>query len=142
MEQYCKVILTHSESAEGLSMELNIYGSTINSLGVVDEKTAIKRMREPQHLSKSRILCHFSQNDFFIPDRYIQNHLYRLAHLPIVIIHGRNDHVTPISFARSIANNHNNIVLKETKEGHSAYSKENKDSIFNAIKNMMLSTQK
>jgi proline iminopeptidase len=136
MIQYWKGILDHPETANELSIALNLYGAMINYPNVDWEK-ALAQIKESVHLAKSKILCHFSRNDFFIPERFIQNHLNLLAHIPITIIHGKADHVTPISLAQRVASEHNNIILIETEEGHSAHSDMNQKELKKAIKELI-----
>ncbi len=137
MSQYHKGILSNTSDARALSLALNLYGMSVND-PTLKVEAALEKIKDSNHLAKSTILSHYSQNDFFIPDNFIKNNLSQIEKTPIKIIHGKNDYITLIKFAREIAAQYEHIELMETNEGHSAYTEENKRRIREAISDMIL----
>lgn len=136
MCHYHNEILRGSSRSDELSLELNLYGLIINS-PKTELHQALKTINATNHLIKSKILSHYSINDFFIPDGYITNNFNTINKVPISIIHGKQDHITLIRFSQEVAKQHQNVTLIETNEGHSAYTPENKKEIIYAIQKMI-----
>lgn len=50
-------------------------------------------------LGISRTFVHYSVNNFFLTEHQLINNIYKINHLPLVIVHGRYDIISPIKNA-------------------------------------------
>jgi proline iminopeptidase len=69
-------------------------------------------------LGKAIIQCHYSANDFFIPQNYILDNIDLIKHLRISIIHGRYDMICPPVYAYELFNQLDNATLDIVTGGH------------------------
>ena len=136
MHSYCREILKNNYRTEKLSLELKLYASRVYS---PNEKiqTILYGLERQNYIAETKVFCHFTMNDFFIENNYIVNHLHRIEHIPIKIVHGKNDHVTKIDFARNVSQNFSNITLLETEEGHSPHTEQNRAALRNEIADLL-----
>ncbi len=72
-------------------------------------------------LALARIEAHYFLNNFFLPDNYFYNFLYKIKDIPATIVQGRYDMICPIVTAYELVNNWSeaNLVIVPDA-GHSA----------------------
>ncbi len=63
-------------------------------------------------LSLAKIECHYFMNNAFLSDNQLLNDIYKIRHIPTVIIHGRYDVVCPIKNAWDLHKAFPEAVLK------------------------------
>lgn len=136
MAQYHQAILDNHPKAADLSLALNWYAYSINNATanvVVEPDLAFKELQVSDHLTKSKLLSHYSLHDFFIPEGYLRQAFHQLQALPITIVHGKADHITIPKFPLELAKEYTNVDLILTEEGHSAHSSANHAAVRSAI---------
>jgi len=62
-------------------------------------------------IAASKIFIYYEMNSEFIPDRYILDHIERIAHIPAVIVHGRYDILCPIDKAQALKDKMQNCEM-------------------------------
>lgn len=64
-----------------------------------NEEMDAKRAFEQFAFTHSLLEAHYSVNNFFMEEDYILDRIQKIAHLPVVLIHGRYDMVCPVKNA-------------------------------------------
>jgi proline iminopeptidase len=140
MDSIFRAILQEDSSSKKLAYELLVYGHRVNNMGSISDKEKTK-IRASDFWNVARILAHFSVNSFFLPDQFIIKSLAKLHFVPVHIIHGKNDYITPISFAETVSKQYNNIHLYPTEGGHSHYEEVNKNKITEVLDKLLTELQ-
>lgn len=70
------------------------------------------------------ITAHYAHNNCFLPNNYLFGNAGRLDGIPIEIVHGTEDLLCPIKYARQFADQLENVDLVEVRAGHSAFEEE------------------
>lgn len=117
-------ILYNKDQRKKFAFELSLYGSSISQKAepTIDLE---KKIKTKDFTNPMLILSHYSKNNFFMENGFIEKNLNRIKNIPVHIVHGKEDHITRIEFARRIAQNHKNISIYESSGGHSPYEKPN-----------------
>lgn len=71
-------------------------------------------------LSIARIECHYFINECFLEDEQILRDMYRIAHIPAIIVHGRYDAVCPVDNAWALHAAWPSSELQIVLAGHAA----------------------
>jgi len=121
---------------EKLAYELSYYGYYLSS--EENDKNEIERkLMESDNLTGTKILSHYSLNNFFIPDLFIEKNIQKLSKIPIKIIHGLYDHITLPEVAVNMSKRLSNIELTLVEGGHSPRDKFIKSELIKAMKKMI-----
>jgi len=121
---------------EKLAYELSYYGYYLSS--EENDKNEIERkLMKSDHLTGAKILSHYSLNNFFIPDRFIEKNIQNLSEIPIKIIHGLNDYITLPEVAINMSKRLSNIELTLVEGGHSRRDKNIKSELVKAMEKMI-----
>ena len=64
--------------------------------------------------------AHYEKNNFFVPKNAIYKHLNKIKHIPVIIVQGRYDIVTPIAMAHKICRKLPLCDLRVVQAGHSS----------------------
>ncbi len=94
------------------------------------------RIPDPPAINERSILhaaitAHYAYHNCFLPDNYLYNKADRLEGIPIEIVHGTEDLLCPITFARDLTELQSDINLVEVRAGHSAFE----PNMFSAVRN-------
>ena len=63
---------------------------------------------------------HYDLNHFFVPPGFIYKHIDKIKHIPIILVQGRYDIITPMRMAYRLSTSLSNCELRIVKAGHSA----------------------
>jgi len=80
--------------------------------------------KEPEEMTEAevasaKIFTHYEANNEFIPDGYIVDNMQKIADIPAVIVHGRNDILCPLQNASQVAEKMNACTfIIATSSGH------------------------
>jgi hypothetical protein len=86
------------------------------------------------YLSQAKILSHYSINDFFLPDNYIEDSMIKIRQIPIKLLHGIHDQITLFSTAQNFSNMYENIELISVDTGHSPNDELMKKELVKTVK--------
>ena len=118
-EYYFQGILKEDQAvASHLAYELALYGLSIARRDMTVEH-AENLIQQSDYLTRGRILAHYSTHDFFLPDNYIFDHLPKIGPIPVYLIQGRFDFITPPYIAIELAAKLKNSTLHLVDGGHS-----------------------
>ena len=136
MDHYMTKILSKGKDLDKHSLELSLYGSWANDPSASPEEL-ISNIKRSNYVNKCLILSHYSKHNFFIPNKYIRDHVAEIRSKPIAIVHGRNDGITLLQVAEVLANEKENIQLIITEGGHSPFDSYNLPCLSNQVKKMI-----
>lgn len=108
---------TDPEVKRKFAYEMAFYGASLATKRF-DPVVIQTNLEKLDYVSKMSIQCHFSENDFFIPDNFILDNLDKIENHPIVIIHGRYDVMCPPIFAYEFYQKLKNAKLYLVDAGH------------------------
>lgn len=130
--------ITQLPRSEGLkySRALNRYGMSLSKIEPIDNSEIEESLDKIDHYNKSRILAHYSLEDFFIPEGYIASSMSRIKHIPIDIVHGRQDLITSVEHAIRFSELHDSVNLHIVEGGHSPFEK----AVLNCLRDLILRT--
>lgn len=119
-DYYFKQILSSErESRRKFAYELMYYGLSLSRLYI--EPAQVEDILEQYDFETySTILAHYSVNNFFIPDGYIEQNLYKIQGIPTSIVHGRYDVVCPPVLAAELHRKLKNSTLYFVNAGHAS----------------------
>ena len=136
-EFYFNQILNgNKEEQEKFSHELCFYGFSV-SRKTTESSNEKNEFKKDEYLSKAKILSHYSINDFFLPEGYIEQNMKNILHIPITIVQGIHDEITLASWAKRFSSKFKNINLIEVDAGHSANEKKMKLQLIRSTKEMI-----
>lgn len=75
-------------------------------------------------VTKLSTQCHYSENDFFLPDNYILNHLEKIENHRIIMVHGRYDVMCPPIYVYEFFQKLKNAELYFVDAGHASSDSE------------------
>jgi len=81
------------EQARRAAADWNAYESAIMSIG--DTPAPMPAVADETALARARVQIHYLARGCFLRDRELLDNLPRIAHLPALILHGRQDFVCP-----------------------------------------------
>lgn len=131
-----KILAGNKEEQEKLSYELYLYGYSVSGKKKKNQNVD-NVIKQDEHLSKAKILSHYSLNNFFIPDYYIEQNMKNISHIPIRIIQGIHDEITLLSWAKYFSSKFSNVRLIEVDAGHSANEIEMKSKLIESVNEMI-----
>lgn len=123
-EYYFKqILLGDLNTQEKYSYELIHYGYSVSrkkckTTNIHDD------LKNVDYLTRAKILSHYSLNNFFIPDNFIETNMYKISHIPIKLVHGIHDNLTLFSHAKRFSHKFDNVELYEITAGHSPIEKQ------------------
>lgn len=129
---YNQILDKHSPFRHMLSYELALYGLLL-SKKFITKKQAIDILGSEDVLDECTIFSHYSINDFFISDQYIINQIEKISHIPIEIVQGAFDLITPPFAAKKLSDAHSNATIILADSGHSAHELETKKHLKMAV---------
>ncbi len=90
-------------------------------------------------LNQAKIELHYAMNNYFIEENQLLNNCDKIAHLPVTLVHGRNDLVCPIESAWALHERLPNSKLNILpNSGHLADGEEMIDALVSATDEMFL----
>lgn len=91
------------------------------------DNLAGKQIKEPFKDKESIAIlsAYYEMNDFFMNKNYIYDHINKIKHIPIYLIVGRYDIITPPSMSYHISSLMNHTTLYITNAGHSMSEHDN-----------------
>lgn len=119
------------ELQKELALELSLYAFSMSKYQQHDKIVDTSILGD--YHTKSRILSHYSLHDFFIEDNYILHHKNKLQDIPITIVHGTEDYITPVSNATEFAKGMPNVTLQLVEAGHSSRDTKIKEALIDAL---------
>ncbi len=132
-----KILNGHNqEIQESYAYELSYYGLYLSS-SEIDKSKIESKIMESDYLNRARILAHYSINNFFIPNDFIESNYAALSEIPVKIIHGLSDNITLPYFAKIIASNLKRAQLILVNGGHSSLDKNIKKELIAATDNLI-----
>lgn len=135
------ILEQEGEQRQLLSYELIHYGASVASKHNIDNDVNVD-VSQLDYETRALILSHYSVNDFFLPDAYILNHLNVLAHMPIQIVHGQYDMITPPKTAITVARKLKNATLNLIDAGHSAFEPKMTIALQQALEDLLVQVDK
>lgn len=115
---YQKII--DDEYSYKYAYEWSRYGLSL-SRAEINESTVEKIMKSyVDNSMKIKIELHFALNNFFITDGYIYEQASMIKGIPTTIVHGKHDHICPLSDAEMLNSRIVGSNLVTTESGHSA----------------------
>lgn len=120
-----------------LSFELVFYGSAIAKIDEYAHEAIEKKVKDSDYINKARILSHYSMKDFFIKDGFIMDNLDKLTDIPIRIVQGRFDMITPPRMAIKLDKQLPHSDLYLVQGGHSPHEPEMKKQLQTVMKEML-----
>lgn len=96
----------------------------------------VQHFADPHHaLAMARIECHYFIHKAFLSSNQLLDQAHKIAHIPVVIVHGRYDMVCPINQAFALKNalpNADLIICEQS--GHSAFEDEISHALVSSTK--------
>jgi proline iminopeptidase len=90
-------------------------------------------------INQAKIELHYAVNHYFIKENQILNNIKVIEHLPVILVHGRNDLVCPLESAWALHNKlPNSELVILANSGHLADGEEMIDALVNATDEMLL----
>jgi len=131
-----KILNGERESQEKFAFELSYYGYYLSS--EENNKNEIEQnLLKSDYLTGTKILSHYSLNNFFIPDQFIEKNIQTLSEIPIKIVQGLNDHITLPEVAINMSKKLSNVELTLVEGGHSPRDKNIKLELIKAMEKMI-----
>jgi proline iminopeptidase len=103
---------------------------------VEDKKADEQFINSPTILGFSRISCYYMLNNCFLEPNQILRNMKKIAHIPVIMIHGRYDLVCLVENAWDLHNAWQKSELNIVHAGHSASETEILDCIIRATERM------
>lgn len=85
----------------------------------IPKKEVEEILKQIPYESLSIMEAHYISNDFFLEENYILKNLEKISHIPIKIIHGKDDAICPLKFAIELDSKLKNSELFILDGGHS-----------------------
>lgn len=118
-EYYFQKVTSKSDSYK-FAFEWSRYGLSL-SRAEIEESVITDMMRSYEDASqKIKVELHFALNHFFIPENYVFYQASKIEGIPTTILHGKNDHICPLSDAELLHSKILGSKLIITEAGHSA----------------------
>jgi len=80
---------------------------------------------------------HYEFNHYFVPKKTIYKHLHKITHLPVIMVEGRYDMVTPMKMAYTLQKKFKQCELMIVPAGHASDEKEIADALIKASDKML-----
>lgn len=129
---YYEKILSDGKDASHYALEYLLYsGSMITSY--VNVKELKNKILSIDYLVKAKIQAHFASQSFFIPDNYILDNASQIAKIPMIIIHGKQNQMCPISKAEDLLSKLNHATLIRVKGQHAATEPEIEKALLDCL---------
>jgi len=106
------------EEKEHFSYEWAFYEISIFRKNIT-KKEVEKILKQIPYESLSKMESHYLSNNCFLKENYIINNLERIKHIPIKIVHGKDDSICPLKFAIELNFKLENSELFILDGGHS-----------------------
>jgi len=133
-QYYFNQVLTGDlETKTKYSFELIRYGYSVAGKNKQAD-TIDAEIKKLDYLSQAKILSHYSINDFFLPDNYIEDSMIKIRQIPIKLLHGIHDQITLFSPAQNFLNMYENIELISVDTGHSPNDELMKKELVKTVK--------
>lgn len=121
--------------AEKFTYEWAYYEFSIYKLKLAEDSIEAL-LQEFSFKSLSPLEAHYMQNDCFMADDFILQNTDKIAHLPVVIIHGRYDFICPPKFAFQLHERLPNSTLHIVCAGHAGSETEIEEKIRQEVENL------
>jgi proline iminopeptidase len=102
----------------------------------ITKKEVEEVLEQIPYESLSIMEAHYLSNDCFLEENYILKNLEKIEHIPIKIIHGKEDAICPLKFAIELDSKLKNSELFILNGGHSDSEPEIESKIIEILKNM------
>jgi proline iminopeptidase len=89
---------------------------------VISKNTLKESFKESETLTI--IGNHYDSNNYFVPKNIIYKNMYKIKHIPTIMVEGRYDMVTPMKMAYTLSKLFDNCELMIVRAGHTAYEEE------------------
>jgi proline iminopeptidase len=80
---------------------------------------------------------HYEFNHYFVPKKTIYKHLHKITHIPVIMVEGRYDMVTPMKMAYTLQKKFKQCELMIVPAGHASDEKEIADALIKASDKML-----
>jgi proline iminopeptidase len=96
--------------------------SSNDPMFVISKNTLKETFKESETLTV--IGNHYDTNNYFVPKNTIYKNMYKIKHIPTIMVEGRYDMVTPMKMAYELSKKFKDCELMIVRGGHTAYEEE------------------
>lgn len=118
---------------EKYAFEYSYYEVSISQLKI-SHNEIVDSLKEWSYKSLAPLEAHYFTNNSFIPDNYILKNAHKLSKIPVVLVHGRYDLISPALHAYKLHKKIKNSKLYFTCAGHVSSEKENNRKLISEMK--------
>lgn len=128
-----KMTNSTQEDKEHFTYEWAFYEMSIFKKNISEQEVQ-EILGQFPYQSLSIMEAHYIGNECFIEENYILNNLDKINHIPIKIVHGREDAICPVKFAVELDSKLDNSELFVLGGGHSDTEPEIENKLLEIIK--------
>jgi proline iminopeptidase len=134
-----RILGSNSRIALDAARVLMRYDFTCSFLQITPEKLNALLSDDTLVLGIAKIFSHYVSHNFFLEDNQLFENVYRIQHLPLIIVHGRYDMITLPKTAYALHKSWPGSELVFVTSGHAAEEPATKHALIEATEHMKTS---
>ncbi|MCI5058258.1 MAG: alpha/beta hydrolase [Flavobacteriales bacterium] len=133
-----RILNGDADTCKNAAYDLCYYSAAVSRLKPMTDAEIEGLLASYDFETHAKIQCHFASNDFFLTPGYIMENLPRIHHIPMRIVQGRYDMITPPKMAMELSEKLN-VKLDMVECGHSSRESPLREALIENTKDFLAS---